>query len=189
MVQIHPCTHQVQVAYQGRVPFDDLDSAACEIYALLMSLAFVCGHITVHVDNAEVGHGMSRGQEYCVGAANKHAHLWRLVWAKLADLGGPVEQWLSVEHVPAHTTQADVDAGVLTAFERSGNARADSLARAQAKLAGPPPEILATVARLMSTQRCIGPWIGEATVRSFSFVVPDSTPAPPKRLAPKAAVP
>jgi hypothetical protein len=189
VVQIHPCTHQVQVAYQGRVPFDDLDSTACEIYALLMSLAFVCGHITVHVDNAEVGHGMSRGQEYCVGAANKHAHLWRLVWAKLADLGGPVEQWLSVEHVPAHTTQADVDAGVLTAFERSGNARADGLARAQAKLAGPPPEVLATVTKLLSAQKCIGLWIGEATVRSFSFIQPDSTSAPVVRPAPKATAP
>jgi ribonuclease HI len=189
VVQIHPSTHRVQVAYQGRVPFDDLDSTACEIYALLMSLAFVCGHITVHVDNAEVVHGMSRGKEYGVSTANKHAHLWRLVWAKIEDLGGSVEQWLSVVHVLAHTSQADVDAGVLTAFERSGNARADVLARTQAKLAGPPPEVLATVARLLSAQKCIGLWIGEATVRSFSFIQPDSTPAPAVRLAPKATAP
>ncbi len=85
MVEIHPSTHQVQVACRGRVRFSDLDRPAGEIYAI----SFVCGHITVHVDNAEVGHGMSRGQGYCVGAANKHAHLWRLACAKLADLGGP----------------------------------------------------------------------------------------------------
>jgi hypothetical protein len=189
VVQIHQSTHRVQVAYQGRVPYDDLDSTACEIYALLMSLSFVCGHITVHVDNEEVGHGIRRGHEYCVGAANKHAHLWRLVWAKLEDLGGTTEQWLSVVHVPGHATQADVDAGLLTAFERSGNGWADKLARAQSKLAGPPPGVIAEVTRLLATQRCIGLWIGEATVRSFAFVEPDTTPAPATRLAPAATVP
>jgi hypothetical protein len=80
-----------------------------------------------------------------------------------------------------------VDSGLLSAFERCGNARADSLARTQARLAGPPPDTLASVARLLALQKCVGLWIGEATVRSFSFVTPDSTPAPPRRLAPPAA--
>jgi hypothetical protein len=152
-----------------------------------MSLSFVCGHITVHVDNAEVEHGLSRGPAYCTSAANKHAHLWRLVWAKLTDLGGSVDQWLSVTRVPAHTTLDDVDNGLLSAFERCGNARADALARAQAQLAGPPPDALASVARLLALQKCVSHWIGEATVRSFSLATPDSTPAPPRRLAPPAA--
>ena len=133
--------------------------------------------------------GSAWGHEHCVGAANKHAHLWRLVWAKLEDLGGTTEQWLSVVHVPGHATQADVDAGLLTAFERSGNGWADKLARAQSKLAGPPPGVIAEVTRLLATQRCIGLWIGEATVRSFAFVEPDTTPAPATRLAPAATVP
>ena len=148
VVQIHPCDHRVQVAYQGRVPYHDLDSTACEIYALYMSLAFLVGHVTVHVDNAEVVHGMQRGSDYCVGHANKHAHLWRLVWAKLDDLGGDRSDWLEVVHVLAHCSQADVDAGTITSFERAGNACADKLARTQAKSAGPPPEVLASANRL-----------------------------------------
>ena len=187
VVQIHPVDHRVQVAYQGRVPYDDLDSTACEIYALYMSLAFLIGHVTVHVDNAEVVHGMQRGATYCLGHTNKHAHLWRLVWRKLEDFGGNHTDWLEVVHVPAHTSQADVDAGVLSSFERAGNARADTLARAQAVLAGPPAAVLTAAARLRSMQHCICLWIGEATVRSFCFVVPDSTPAPPRRLVPPAA--
>jgi hypothetical protein len=88
--------------------------------------------------------------------------------------------------VLAHTTQADVDADTITSFERAGNACADKLARKEAKAAGPPTEVLAAATRHKQMQHCIGLWIGEATVRSFALTVPDSTPAPPRRLVPGA---
>eukprot|EP00973_Karenia_brevis_P039098 5400099-Karenia_brevis.AAC.1 len=70
-----------------------------------MALRSLAGFATIHIDNDEVLHGMERGRAYCTGASNKYAHIWRLVWAKIDDIGcASIGDAFKLESVKAHCT-------------------------------------------------------------------------------------
>jgi hypothetical protein len=107
-------------------------SLRAELWALLQVLRRACPPITIWVDNAGVVDGFGRGQQWCTAACRPAADLWSLIWWKVGDLGG---SGISVVKVKAHATEADVQAGHITALQKAGNDHADHFAKRGAALA------------------------------------------------------
>ncbi len=102
-----------------------------ELTAVLNVLRVALPPLRVHVDNSEVVKGFGMGREWCLEPGRDGGELWKEVWARMEDLEGEVE----VVKVKAHTTEEDVDEGVVTERDRYGNMHADAEAKRGARLA------------------------------------------------------
>ena len=111
--------HGPLLAYVQTVP-------VAELFAFRMALRYMGMQLNVHADCKPLvdvwTHGVGAGSS----ALDPIAHLWRAVWQRLLDLGvEPVQ----ISHVMAHTPASAVAAGVITEWQRFGNARADESAK------------------------------------------------------------
>ncbi len=131
-----------------------------ELAAVLNVLRVAVPPIRIHVDNAEVVSGFRLGREWCTEAGRDGGEIWREVWARMEDMDGQVE----VLKVKAHTQEADVDEGVVTARDRFGNLHADAEARCGARLAESLSPVGIPRAELVKALR----WLGWA--RRFAAV-------------------
>ncbi len=99
--------------------------------AVLNVLRIALPPVTIHVDNAEVVRGFGEGPEWSTAAGRDGGDLWREVWRRMDDIGGGVE----IKKVKAHTSEEDIDGGVISARDRYGNLHADAEAKRGARLA------------------------------------------------------
>ena len=150
---------ECMAACHGQVPCEDLDSTACELYALFMALRRFSGPACVFVDSEVVLRSIDLGRAYCVAADNKYARVWRQVWHKLEDIGPGIAQ---LARVKAHSSPADVHAGRISHIDWQGNAWADKLAKLEARRAGPWAEQVALVDSWHRRQATVCRWIGQA---------------------------
>ena len=104
---------------------------AAEIYAAIMALRFACGAIVRISDSSLVVGGWQAGRAWCVAASRPNADLWCEFWRAAEDIGC---ENISVEKVKAHTTEAAVQKGEISARDRYGNALADEFAKKGARL-------------------------------------------------------
>ncbi len=102
-----------------------------ELSAVLNVLRVALPPLVIHVDNAEVVRGFAQGHGWCTAPGRDGGDLWREVWTRMEDLGGGVR----VTKVKAHTSEDDVDDGIITVRDRYGNLQADAEAKRGARLA------------------------------------------------------
>ncbi len=102
-----------------------------ELKAVMETLRIAVPPLRIHVDNAQVVHGFSEGEEWCVGAGREAADMWRDVWHMMNEIGGGVE----VVKVPAHTTWWQVLTGAVSLKDHLGNTAADREAKAAMRAA------------------------------------------------------
>ena len=81
--------------------------------------------ITVWVDNKEVLDGIAKGREWCCSSARQAADLWRTFWHKMSDIG---DQEVTFIKTKGHASDADVQSGRSTLFQKKGNDNADHFA-------------------------------------------------------------
>ena len=108
-----PCADPFPTAFKAEL------RAVCEL------LVVVVPPITIWIDNKEVLDGIAKGKQWCCASARAAADLWRTFWHKLEDIGG---EGIDFVKTKGHATEADVQAGRSTAFQRRGNANADHYA-------------------------------------------------------------
>ncbi len=109
----------------GTCPDAYPSSLRAELWAVMQLLLKALPPLRVHVDCAEVLRGISRGPAWCTDGAREGADLWRRIWHSLLQMGGGV----TFRKVKAHTTEAHVQSGLITAVQRRGNEHADRLAK------------------------------------------------------------
>eukprot|EP00973_Karenia_brevis_P067379 9372030-Karenia_brevis.AAC.1 len=80
--------------------------------------------------------------------------------------------------VKAHCTEADEQAGRISAISRQGNAWADKLAKSEARKAGPQAEMVKRHRDLRDRQKAICRWIAEASTRVGKNVGKDTVEVP-----------
>ena len=107
-------------------------SLRAELWAVLQVLRHALPPITIWVDNDGVVGGYARGKEWCCDSDRPAADLWRKLWWKVDVLGG---EGIRIKKVKGHATDADIEAGVSTAWHRSGNDHADHFAKRGSHLA------------------------------------------------------
>ena len=100
-------------------------SLRAELWGVLQTLRHACPPITVWVDNSGVVDGFARGAAWCCDSSRPAADLWRLIWCRHADLGG---EDIEMRKVKGHATNADIDAGRSTPWQKAGNDHADHFA-------------------------------------------------------------
>ena len=71
----------------GPLPFAHVSILLAELLAVLMALAFAIDATDLIIDNMQVVNGLVKGETYCMGSGRPHAHVWRRIWAKIADAG------------------------------------------------------------------------------------------------------
>ena len=100
-----------------------------ELTAVLETLRCAVTLVTIHVDNAAVVGGFSRGKAKTTRARCEASDLWRQVWHQMDELG----EGVTIKKVKAHTTWWDVLDRRITLEERRGNEEADEAAKAVLK--------------------------------------------------------
>lgn len=83
--------------------------ARAELYGVLRVLEHALPPIRVHVDCMVIISGVANGKHWCCHSSRPHADVWRLVWAKLDDIGISDEA-ASLHKVAAHVSKAKRDA-------------------------------------------------------------------------------
>ena len=122
-----------EAACYGDVPLAESPSQIprdAEDYAALMLSHFALAPYTVWFDCAGTLSAIWRGK--AVQQDGPREHLWSRFFAALSE-----EEFVA-KKTKAHTTEADVAAGITTAFERKGNSFADTLARKGAEISQQP---------------------------------------------------
>ena len=108
-----PCADPFPTAFRAEL------RAVCEL------LVVVVPPITIWVDNQELLDGFAKGKQWCCSSARVAADLWRIFWHKLADIG---PEGVVLVKTKGHASEADVQAGRSTPFQRKGNDNADHFA-------------------------------------------------------------
>ena len=108
-----PCPDPFPTAFRAEL------RAVCEL------LVVVVPPITIWVDNQELLDGLAKGEQWCCSSARAAADLWRTFWHKMADIG---PAGISMAKTKGHASEADVQAGRSTTFQRKGNGNADHFA-------------------------------------------------------------
>ena len=100
-----------------------------ELWACYMVLREALPPILIHIDHLGIVLGLERGENWCCSAKRPHADVWRLIWAKLKDIGYP-EAEVRVSHVKAHRTQqAKANMDIAHRQHTAGSKAADILAK------------------------------------------------------------
>ncbi len=96
-----------------------------ELRAVLETLRVAVPPLTIHLDNAAVVRGFTRGEAWCTRVGGEASDIWREVWHRWRDIGGGVQ----IKKVRAHTSVLDIVRGRITEADRNGNAAADKAAK------------------------------------------------------------
>ena len=108
--------------------------ARAELFAVLVVLRSCLPPIRLHVDCALILRGIQAGERWCTHSGRPHADVWRMIWARLADIGLG-QDGASFFKVKAHQSKAriaeasDDDQHLLVA-----NSAADTWAKEGAKV-------------------------------------------------------
>ena len=118
--------------------------AHAELWALVMVLQLCFPPILIFSDCKYVVEGVRCCKRLAGTPGQRHAHLWRRVWASLREIGeqnelGEVPGLFEIRKTKAHATQADIDAHRSSWFEKTGNDAADVWAKRGALLHKVPP--------------------------------------------------
>ena len=139
---------------------------AAEVYAGMMALRLGAPPVVLHSDSAFFVDGWFRGKRWCTEAGRAHADVWRQFWVIAEDFG---LEAIVVEKVKAHTTQAQVDAGVISEVDRWGNAQADEAAKRGAAMHPDIDETIVMQKELREDAKQCALWLGvglEAALRT-----------------------
>ena len=101
-------------------------SLRAELWAIWQALRLAIGPLRIWTDSQGAVDGKAKGKQWCCAAGRPVADLWRKIWAILEDIG-PDE--VVFHKVKGHATQADIDAGKSTPWERDCNDHADHFAK------------------------------------------------------------
>ena len=107
-------------------------SLRAELWGVLQTLRHAMPPIIIWVDNAGVVDGFGKGRQWCVDSARPAADLWSLVWAKVEDLG---KEGIRIVKTKGHATEADLEAGRSSWWQKAGNDHADHFAKRGSALA------------------------------------------------------
>ena len=108
-----PCPDPYPTAFRAEL------RAVCEL------LMVAVPPLTIWVDNQEVLDGWAKGRKWCVASARTAADLWKWFWNKIDDIES---ENITLVKTKGHATEADVQAGRSSEFERKGNDNADHFA-------------------------------------------------------------
>ena len=108
-----PCPDPFPTAFRAEL------RAVCEL------LFVVTPPITIWVDNKEVLDGISKGKQWCCSSARQAADLWRTFWHKMGDIDDDSVVFVKTK---GHATDADVQSGRSSPFQKKGNEHADHFA-------------------------------------------------------------
>ena len=106
------------------------DITAGEIEAGTMVLRHGLPPVCIISDSKEFVDGVNKGKEWCISGDAAYAETWVDFWEAVDDF----VPYYEVRWVPSHTTEADVQAGLISARDRQGNRLADDAAREAAKI-------------------------------------------------------
>ena len=81
----------------GTCPDAYASALRSELWGVLGILRFTVPPLCISTDNAEVVHGWRCGALYCCNPAREGADLWKMIWAKLEDIGGEGVQIIKVK--------------------------------------------------------------------------------------------
>jgi len=109
----------------GPCPDPFPSSLRAELWAILMMLRLALPPLTIWTDSAGAVDGWFKGKEWCCSSSRPAADLWRSIWAILDDIGPGVE----IKKVKGHATEADVQAGRATQWQKDCNDHADHFAK------------------------------------------------------------
>ena len=153
----------LKVAFHGDCAWPLMDITACEIYALYRALLVCVPGIVILTDSLNLVRDLQQGQQHCAAACNRWAPQWQLVWTKLADLGSNgFDDIVTVRHVPAHKTRAQMLEGHISRHAWVGNRWADHLAKMASSWHPPDAEDLAEWRRLHKLQAMTARWLVRA---------------------------
>jgi len=65
------------------------------------------GKLVLYTDHEGLVTALANGRHWCERASRPHADVWRMVWSRLADLGG-LGDMVQVRHVKAHRAKAAI---------------------------------------------------------------------------------
>ena len=108
-----PCPDPFPTAFRAEL------RAVCEL------LTVAVPPLTIWIDNQEVLDGWAKGKQWCTASARTAADLWRWFWHKMEDIDS---KDIRLVKTKGHATEADVQEGRSTDFERIGNDNADHFA-------------------------------------------------------------
>ena len=159
----------------GPVPGPRQSIDVAELYAAVVALRFVCGEVTLVSDSSGFVKGWAAGRAWCTTPQRPNADLWRDFWAAAADVG---LDHITVRKVKAHTSEAAVARGEISAKDRGGNAWADEFAKAGARRHRAPEHLRDHAAALHDRSRRLAGWIARGLGAASSCMA-----LPPKRTA------
>ena len=123
---------EVTSGLYGTCPEHFPSSQRTELWAILQCLRLAVGPVHIWTDCAGAVEGWLKGKEWATAACRPAADLWRLIWAIIDDLG---PELVKFHKVKGHSTQADVEAGRCTQWERICNDHADHFAKRGSSIA------------------------------------------------------
>ena len=101
-------------------------SLRAELWAILHVLQMAIPPLTIWTDSQGAVDGWEKGKDWACAACRPAADLWRQIWRLLDDIG---IDGLAIRKVKGHATEADVEAGRSTDWERQCNDHADAFAK------------------------------------------------------------
>ena len=129
----------------GALPGTIQEVPKAELYAFYKALQIAIPPIHYHTDCKFVSDGFAGGPAATTMGHHEFADLWRLVWAKVADIGLKDAEGcplIRVSWIKGHTSEKAVAQGKIKEWQRDGNKRADKAAKAGARLHQPFPTVL-----------------------------------------------
>ncbi len=103
-----------------------------EAYALYLVLQMATVPLRIWTDCQATIDGVQNGAAWACDGQRPNARLWRAIWSILNDVGiGP--HGVTVHKTKAHCSEADVQRGTTTWWQRRGNSMADERARSGAR--------------------------------------------------------
>ena len=117
----------VEATCRGPLPGPVQEVPRAELFATYQVLIRGVPPLEIFTDCKFVSDGYAAGYRTTCSSGYAHADLWRLFWNRIDDLGG-AEQ-VVIKWNKGHASRADVQRAALTDWQRTGNHRADQLAR------------------------------------------------------------
>jgi len=117
----------VEAAFRGPLPGFIQEVPRAELYAVYQVLLNGTPPLEIFTDCKFVADGYKAGHRATCTSGYAHADLWALVWDRIDDLGGCDQ--VSIKWTKGHASRVDVERATVSAWQRTGNHRADRLAR------------------------------------------------------------
>ena len=134
LVVLRPDGDEYLMSVSGQLcePYVDINGG--ELMAFIMLLRFGMAPVVAVVDSKYVYNGVMRsGRAVTTRYCHTWAHLWRVAWDLIDDLGGVGDGGVRVRWVRAHQTQRQVRDGTIAYRDWLGNKYADEAARSAAE--------------------------------------------------------